>query len=260
MADFRGTDKTIYNFLSAKDLSVNVMTELADFELHPANSSRHKIVHGSFLTQAHIVARTNTGKTIRTSFYADKIGVKNIGWANGTVDDEPVFTMGPKVIKTVDDVILKMTYASLYVLTPEFEVIITPYQFRLERNVKGLHHRLDVQIRLRVPEEKITVAPHGIIGQGWDGDGKAINGEQDVFPTSGEFTTYAQAKGAIEGIADDYMLAGPFATAFKFSRFGLTSAAPRDVVKLVAAGVLNAPKDGVSSDFVGSTEVDFEAK
>jgi hypothetical protein len=254
-ADFRGADFVYYNFLSAKDLSVNVMTQLADFQLHPTNSSRHKQVHGSFLTQAHATARTNTGKIVRVSFWADKIGERNIGWANGTVDNEPVFTLGPKQSKSIDDVALKMTYASLSILTAEFEIIVTPYKFRLERSVVGLHHRLDVQIKLRVPEASMAVAPHGIVGQHWDGDGKAINGERDVFPTSGEFTTYAMAKGAIEGKADDYRMASKYATDFKFSRFNLKAAAARDVGRLVAAGELNAPTDGSSAAFVGSTEI-----
>ena len=68
-------------------------------------------------------------------------------------------------------------------------------------------------------EHELAVPPHGIIGQvmaggfrlegrgggcadflradlaqGWDGDGKAIDGERDAFPVSGEFTTYAMAK------------------------------------------------------------------
>ena len=55
-ADFRGTDKGIYNFLSAKNISLNVMTEFADFYLHDTDHPRHKLVHGSFLTQAHVVA------------------------------------------------------------------------------------------------------------------------------------------------------------------------------------------------------------
>ena len=66
-ADFRGEDKALYNFLSAPSLSLNVMTELADFELHAANHSLHKHVHGSFLTQAHIVARTDKGTTVKAT-------------------------------------------------------------------------------------------------------------------------------------------------------------------------------------------------
>ena len=58
-------------------------------------------------------------------------------------------------------------------------------------DVTGLHHRLDVQIKPRVAESAFKLPPHGIVGQGWDGDDKAIDGEQDVFPKTGEFTTCA---------------------------------------------------------------------
>jgi len=259
-ADFRGEHKQIYNFLSAKGLSLNVMTELADFELHPADSARHKDVHGSFLTQAHVVARTSTGKTVRVSFWAEAMGKKNIGSCNGTVDSEPAFFM-QKMIKSdkqVDDVSLRMSYSSLHVTTPEFEIVVIPHQFRLERNVAGLHHRLDVQIKPRVAEAALAVPPHGIVGQGWDGDGKAIDGEQDSFPVSGEFTTYAMARGAIEGSPSDYKVATKYATDFKYSRFDATSAEPRNVAKLVAAGLLNAPKSVYGGETVGSTEITEE--
>ena len=259
-ADFRGEDKALYNFLSAPGLSLNVMTELADFELHPANLSepqgwRHKHVHGSFLTQAHVVARTDKGTAVRVSFYADKIGERNIAWANGTIDSQPAFKLGPKMKKAVDNVTLYTDYSSLHVLNPEYELIITPNLFRLERNVVGLHHRLDIQAKLRVDERDLSVPPHGIIGQAWDGDGLAIDGETDAFPNMGEFTTYAMAKGAIEGAPNDYKVAKPYATDFKFSRFDATSGAPRDVAKLVAAGVLNVPKKVLTGEgFVGATE------
>ena len=102
--------------------------------------------------------------------------------------------------------------------------------------------------------------PHGIIGQAWDGDGLAIDGETDAFPNMGEFTTYAMAKGAIEGTPNDYKVDKPYSTNFKYSRFDATSAAPRNVTKLVAAGELNAPKKVLlaSEDFVGATEYNVE--
>ena len=40
------------------------------------------------------------------------------------------------------------------------------------------------------------------------------------------------AEGAIEGLASDYKMAGPFATDFKYTRFSATSAQPRDVSQL----------------------------
>jgi len=142
----------------------------------------------------------------------------------------------------------------VHVVTPEFEIVITPTHFRLERNVAGLHHRLDLKIKPRVAESTFAVPPHGIIGQAWDGDGKAIDGEQDAWPESGEFTTYAMAKGAIEGAPSDYKVATKYATDFKYSRFDATSAEPRNVAKLVAAGLLNAPKTVYGGETVGSTE------
>ena len=120
--------------------------------------------------------------------------------------------------------------------------------------MKGLHTRLDVQIKPRVAEAAFALPPHGIIGQGWDGDGKAIDGEKDVFPTSGEFTTYAQANGAIEGMPNDYKVASKYATDFKYSRFDAKSAEPRDVAKLVAAGLLNTPKANYGGGVVGASE------
>ena len=40
------------------------------------------------------------------------------------------------------------------------------------------------------------------------------------------------AEGAIEGVPTDYLMSSPYATDFKYSRFGLDHASPRDVSKL----------------------------
>ena len=124
-ADFRGTDKGIYNFLSAKNVSLNVMTEFADFYLHDTDHPRHKLVHGSFLTQAHIVALTGGGHTVRASFWASKIGPLNIGWMNATIDSQQAFALGPHTTKVVDDVSLHMDYSSLHVTTGEWELAVS---------------------------------------------------------------------------------------------------------------------------------------
>ena len=67
--------------------------------------------------------------------------------------------------------------------------------------------------------------------QSYDGDDLGVSGAVDDY-VGDEVTTKAMAEGAIEGVAADYAMAGPFATAFKFSRFDATSAKPRDVSKL----------------------------
>ena len=142
-----------------------------------------------------------------------------------------------------------------------------------------------------------AVAPHGLVGQSWDGDEIAVDGAKDDYtkvrkkspPAGGssgdggrgdsggenggrdewerlraegklggeigvgssgsgsgadssgvvedapsaEVWTVAQAEGAIEGVAADYVLASPRATQFKYSRFDVdTPTPPRDVAAL----------------------------
>ena len=50
------------------------------------------------------------------------------------------------------------------------------------------------------------VWPHGIIGQSFDGSNVAVSGKHDNYGEAPEFTTSAQAEGAIEGDYTDYTL------------------------------------------------------
>ena len=77
------------------------------------------------------------------------------------------------------------------------------------------------------------VAPHGLIGQTFDGDGVAIDGAIDDYSPAVVYTK-AMGEGAIEGVAEDYEISAddPYSPAFKFSRFDASKAAPRDTTKL----------------------------
>ena len=46
-----------------------------------------------------------------------------------------------------------------------------------------------------------------------------MNGKKDVYPTSGEFTTSAQAEGSVQGTHHMYRMTTPFSTEFAFSAF-----------------------------------------
>ena len=73
----------------------------------------------------------------------------------------------------------------------------------------------------------------GLIGQTYDGDQTGVIGKTDDYKTRNNVvTTSAMGEGAIEGVAADYEMASKFATAFKYSRFGLAEAKARDVSKL----------------------------
>ena len=60
-----------------------------------------------------------------------------------------------------------------------------------------------------------TCFPHGIIGQGYDGDSLGISGKTDDYNITAPpyaMTTTAQAEGAIEGSASDYKLKSAVST------------------------------------------------
>ena len=81
-ADFRGRHNALYSFLSAPGLSVNIKTEDAVFKIHDGAL----IVNGSFLTEAHVIARMSPQKQATASFWASELDDNNFGWQtiNGT--------------------------------------------------------------------------------------------------------------------------------------------------------------------------------
>ena len=108
--------------------------------------------------------------------------------------------------------------------------------------------RLDVLVTLLPPERSLVVAPHGILGQSFDGSGIAVDGAVDPKPQPGELmTTKAMAEGSIEGAWQDYVMPSPYATFFRYSRFGLTKADPRNVSALSGRKVPFAASSSTSA-------------
>ena len=93
---------------------------------------------------------------------------------------------------------------------------------------------LNINIEPLYDADNDVVAPHGLIGQSWDGDGKPTDGLLDDY-SGAEVTTEAMGEGALEGVASDYKLRHKFATNFKFSRYDATAAKHRDVSKIAPA-------------------------
>ena len=74
-ADFRGKHNTMYNFLSAQNMSMNIKTENATFRLG------NLTVHGSFITEAHVAMRTHQGRHFNVSFWASELNAQvDAGW------------------------------------------------------------------------------------------------------------------------------------------------------------------------------------
>merc|ERR1740117_1290523 len=64
---------------------------------------------------------------------------------------------------------------------------------------------LDIKIAALYDADLDIVAPHGLIGQSYDGDNIAVDGAQDSYQGR-EVTTKAMGEGAIEGTAADYKM------------------------------------------------------
>ena len=75
------------------------------------------------------------------------------------------------------------------------------------------------ELAIRHGNAHATVAPHGIIGQSYDNDTVAVNGKLDDYFDKSNVVTSAMAEGAIEGVADDYVVDSPHDTRFRFTRF-----------------------------------------
>ena len=222
------------NLLSTQDLLVNARTSLATFEL------KGSTVHGSFLTEVHIAWHDAPAQRwLNASFWAAEVGDHNFGWraVNVTCGSEPdarAKAMYYNTRRACGAANLSRGYSSLKVELPEWRVSVTPQLvFSL---LEGPRHRLDLSLVPRVPEAELTVWPHGLIGQSFDGDGAPLSGRVDDYSTP-VVHTLAMAEGAIEGTADDYRVPTAFSAAFRYSRLGALpgQTRPRDAAAIAAS-------------------------
>jgi len=269
-ADFRGEHGRLFNLLSAARLSINAMTEEGIFRMNEAT------VNGSWLTQFHALATTSAG-LLQFSMFGFKISPASLlGWSNGTCAGRPFKLTGARLGHVLRDsplqrqscgeVQLQANHSSVTLSTPEWNFTVAPkavpdYYHRAD-HISGPKVRLDAHFALRVPEASLKVSPHGLIGQSFDGSGIAVDGAHDPKPRPGlNLTTKAMAEGAIVGRWEEYVMPSPFATAFAYSRFGLSRAPPRDVAalsgrKFSSGAAADAPKTTASASVDGSEEVD----
>lgn len=215
-ADFRGLEGNgLFNLLSAAGLSLNALFSGAMFKL------REVVVDGSFMTEAHLVARTASGKDFKLSYDA------------AALTDHESWRGAEMVTATCgDDRLPAVTKGSIRCDNLEAIVNANKLEFKNEQwlieikgepvynRISGPHHRVD--IALLPVADTFRGKTHGLVGQSFDGSEVPRYGRLDQYPPLDEpadFKTSAMAEGAIEGVAADYQVADKFATAFKFSRF-----------------------------------------
>ena len=119
-----------------------------------------------------------------------------------------------------DEAVAAIDFSVLTVVTDEWKVQVRGNA--IYGRIRGPKHRLDLGFEPRVDERSLAAAPHGLVGQSYDGSDIPRHGKLDAYPAldaPGEFTTTAMAEGAIEGDATMYEVAAPHETRFAFSRF-----------------------------------------
>ena len=205
-----------------------------------------KTIHGSFIKVAYFRALTSSGTTLTVAYKADEPSHAALTTSGAGEEALPFATEGDitvsqKMPDTIehkqDDVSVTLTRkhareAAVAVRNGDFEVTAASRYLGYAEQNKHMK-RLDVSIKPLKDVARSEVAPHGLLGQTFDGDGVAVDGALDDY-SGKEVFTKAMGEGAIEGVAADYVIsrADPFSTAFKYNRFGASSAAPRDATKL----------------------------
>ena len=221
-----------YNILSAPRVSFALCTRNATFILGGRNP---KLVHGSFFVDAFWTLQSRSSKQVLlVNSSADIVGF-DVRFGNMSI---AASRRGMWKEFVFEDVRVYYKYATLFVRTAGWETNVTRHT--VYHAVAGPKWRFDVAIRPltktgfehRHGTPSTTVAPHGLIGQSWDGDDVAVDGATDDYYKAAEteIWTKAMAEGSIEGDASEYVLSTPYATRFKYSRFDVSTATPpRDV-------------------------------
>jgi hypothetical protein len=246
-ADFRGEDGAIYNILTHTNISMNALWEMSAFLL-PLHWGGMK-VRGSFVTDVYITARTNvTGTELRIEYSPNQPPTPIVHGLPGV----SALRLNAGDAKRLEDVSVALeTRAGGQ--GGEAEVLkVTTSGWRIEASARLIWRstspgkkQIDLSFSpVRDPLAALSatgkvVAPHGLIGQSYDGDSIAIDGKQDHYKqlwkaqgSGHEIVTTAQAEGAIEGDGKEYKMDHFFATDFKYSRFSIAEAAPRDISNL----------------------------
>jgi len=239
-ADFRGEDEAVFNFLSARNVSLNLKTVLSDFKW------KDRLVHGTKISAAYWTIRSaHSGRVINVEFDVKEPWRAMIKQMQGHNAVQSWLRAGAEVMVLDDDISAKLSKRSLVVtVAHKWAMTATANTFPFA-SLNPNQTLLDISVNPLYDADHDPVAPHGLFGQSFDGDEIDFDGKVDSR-SGAETTTDAQAEGAIEGTMVDYKInaSNPFSTEFKFSRFDAVQAAPRDTSKLKG---IRRPKKAIGS-------------
>ena len=141
-------------------------------------------INGSFLTEAHVIARFAPQRSSTASFWASELDQSNSGWTviNGTCVGRP-FKFGNRGHKECFDLKMSMGYSSATFAFRNWTVKVHGMRSvpRAEDHVAGPKHRLDIGFSAR-GDAPSRDRPHGIIGQSYATPGLVRHGNEDKYP------------------------------------------------------------------------------
>jgi len=230
--DFKGEDRALYAMFSAHGFAVN-----ARFA-HDTYSLGAKEVHGSFITEAYVNVQLPRQDIMQISFNASCPHMANliVGQRVMALSISPFDTneIGLDTFEQDNLVVvlskLHMSMAELQVSDGFWRLTCRAHLYPYSTTNKD-KKRLDLSFSQLNKDAAATVAPHGLVGQTFDGDNVAVDGAQDDY-NSRVVVTKAMGEGGIVGVASDYRVPSPHSVEFAYSRFYAESAPPRDVSKL----------------------------
>jgi hypothetical protein len=217
---------------SARGFAVNARFVLDNYSLGD------KEVHGSFVTEAYVSVQLLGQEMVHISYNASRPEVALLA-AGRHQKALSISSYNVNEISTdsyqLDGLYVQLSKAHMHDATlhvnnglwqATFRARLYPYS--TSNNEKK---RLDLSFSQIDLNAAAKVAPHGIVGQTFDGDKIAVDGAQDDY--SGKVVvTKAMGEGAIEGTASDYIVKSQYSTEFVYSRFTAEAAIPRDVSTL----------------------------
>ena len=191
-----------FALVSAPGFAANIRIDTADFMLGSA------IIHGTYMTE--LTMRCGGAYMSHNATNATEWG---FGWYSVQLRCGPkdvVQYVHPHNAKKCTRTGVKVNYATATFQCDKWTVSSTVQP--VARYVSGASKNLDIKIT--GPSKA-----HGLLGQNLDAR-SSRDGALDVYPEAGDYTTRAQAEGAIDGTFLDYAVSSAYSTQFKFSQFG----------------------------------------
>jgi hypothetical protein len=255
--DFKGVHKKVYNLLSTSNMTINARITHDTFFSQPEANASEILVHGSYFTEAFVNMAIGTNRSMKIAYKAGikqtsvlviidsrphSLGVDSMLSISGKDSNDHSFTISST--KMFNPSVKPSATIVKHVKLPiegERKLMLDNGEWTIEiksmyyplREKNGDKQRLDFFLEPRSLSLG-KVAPHGLLGQTFDADNIAIDGARDQYGAEKVVTTKAMGEGAIEGVAKDYEIIShdPYSPTFKFSRWNLIEAAPRDISKL----------------------------